>query len=186
MPSSQSLRQPSHVRTNTACRLPLKPKLKLKPVTAALHQAMLCVAVGSGAVSFDAWAQAAAEQPSETVLPAVTVKAAANDATELPAAYAGGQTARGGRLGLLGNRGGMDTPFSTTSYTAQRIEDQQAVTLADVLNADPSIRFTGQTGGGGLTVVIFWFPPHDGQLAGGASAGDVRRSLCRARTAFRR
>lgn len=165
MPSPQSLQQPSHVRTNTACRLPLKPKLKLKPVTAALHQAMLCVAVGSGAASFDAWAQAAAEPPSETVLPAVTVKAAANDATELPAAYAGGQTARGGRLGLLGNRGTMDSPFSTSSYTAQRIEDQQAVTLADVLNADPSIRFTGQTGGVTDSFMIRGFPINEGNLS---------------------
>src|SRR5690606_3919590 len=42
----------------------------------------------------------------------------------LPAAYAGGQVATGGGLGMLGNRSAMDTPFSQTSYTAKTIQDQ--------------------------------------------------------------
>ena len=36
-----------------------------------------------------------------------------------PPPYAGGQVATGGRLGMLGNRSVMDTPFNQTSYTAQ-------------------------------------------------------------------
>lgn len=59
---------------------------------------------------------------------------------EPPPAYAGGQVASGQRVGLLGNRTLMDTPFSTTSYTAQYIQDQQARTLGDVLASDPSVR----------------------------------------------
>ena len=59
---------------------------------------------------------------------------------EPPPAYAGGQVASGQRVGLLGNRSFMDTPFSTTSYTAQYIQDQQARTLGDVLASDPSVR----------------------------------------------
>ena len=35
----------------------------------------------------------------------------------LPPPYAGGQVARGGSLGLLGTRGVMDIPFSTTNFT---------------------------------------------------------------------
>lgn len=63
-------------------------------------------------------------------------------ASGLPEAYAGGQVARGGRVGLLGNRDALDTPFSTTQYTAKLIEDQQAQNIGDVLVNDPSIRNT--------------------------------------------
>jgi len=65
----------------------------------------------------------------------------------LPPAYAGGQVARGGRIGLLGNRDIMDTPFSTTSFTAKTVQDQQAVTTADVVQRDPSIRSAHSSGG---------------------------------------
>ena len=57
----------------------------------------------------------------------------------LPAAYAGGQVATGGQVGLLGNRGVMDTPFNQTSYTRELIENNQARTLPDVLISDPSV-----------------------------------------------
>lgn len=60
--------------------------------------------------------------------------------SDLPAAYAGGQVASGGRLGMLGNTDIMDAPVSITSYTAERIADQQAETIADVLQYDPSVR----------------------------------------------
>ncbi|SCM82703.1 TonB-dependent siderophore receptor [uncultured Sporomusa sp.] len=65
---------------------------------------------------------------------------------KLPPAYAGGQVARGGNLGVLGNKDFMDTPFNVTSYTAQGIENQQAATLYDVLISDPSVRFTTPAG----------------------------------------
>lgn len=58
--------------------------------------------------------------------------------TPMPA-YAGGQVATGGQVGMLGNRSVMDTPFNQTSYTAQTIQDQQARTVADVLANDPSV-----------------------------------------------
>lgn len=64
----------------------------------------------------------------------------------LPPAYAGGQVARGGNIGVLGNKDFMDTPFSLTSYTAQTMKDQQANTVQDVLINDSSIRF-GTSGG---------------------------------------
>ncbi|MFJ3050358.1 TonB-dependent siderophore receptor [Pseudomonas nitroreducens] len=57
---------------------------------------------------------------------------------DLPAEYAGGQVARGGRLGLLGNTDLMDAPFSITSYTEKTIQDQQARSVADVLSNEPS------------------------------------------------
>jgi iron complex outermembrane receptor protein len=80
-----------------------------------------------------------APQGSSTTLPAVTVTAASEG---LPGAYAGGQVAKGGRLGLLGNTNFMDTPFNQTSYTAEVIEDQQARSLSDLLINDPSVRLS--------------------------------------------
>ncbi|HVX37305.1 MAG TPA: TonB-dependent receptor, partial [Hyphomicrobium sp.] len=60
--------------------------------------------------------------------------------TPMPA-YAGGQVASGTRVGVLGNKSYMDTPFSTTGYTAQKIQDDQARSIAEVLFAnDPSVR----------------------------------------------
>ena len=60
---------------------------------------------------------------------------------------AGGRVARGGGLGVLGFADVMDTPFSTTNYTAQIIEDQQARTLADVVVNEASVRTMTSTGG---------------------------------------
>ena len=59
-----------------------------------------------------------------------------------PPTFAGGQVARGGRLGLLGNRDYMSTPFVQNSYTEKLIKDQQARTVTDVLENDPTVRAT--------------------------------------------
>jgi iron complex outermembrane receptor protein len=64
----------------------------------------------------------------------------------IPPPYAGGQVATGGQLGLLGNRGVMDTPFNQSNYTAKKAQDQQARTVRDVLIDDPSVRTWGQDG----------------------------------------
>jgi len=56
--------------------------------------------------------------------------------------YAGGQIAKGGGLGILGNKNFMDTPFNQSNYTAQTIEDTQARSLSDLLIADPSVRLS--------------------------------------------
>jgi len=92
----------------------------------------------------EAAADAAAQNPV-TTLPAVTVKGAASP-DQLPEAYAGGQVARGGRLGVLGNQDFMDVPFSITSYTSQQIQNQQARTLGGVLADDPAVRVTSGFG----------------------------------------
>lgn len=77
-------------------------------------------------------------------LDAIDVQGAANPnstMTPMPA-YAGGQVATGGQVGMLGNRNVMNTPFSQTSYTKKLIEDQQARTVQDVLANDPSVLTT--------------------------------------------
>jgi len=62
-------------------------------------------------------------------------------------AYAGGQVAQGGTLGLLGSTSVMNTPFSTVSYTSQLIQNQQARTAADTLINDASVRLTTGSNG---------------------------------------
>lgn len=64
-------------------------------------------------------------------------------------AYAGGQVATGGTLGLLGSTSVMNSPFSTVNFTSQLIENQQARTIADTLINDSSVRAT--TAGNGFS-----------------------------------
>lgn len=71
----------------------------------------------------------------------MTVEASADASADgLIKAYAGGQVARGGRVGILGTEDYMSTPFSLTSYTAKLIQDQQAQSVGDVLLNDPTVR----------------------------------------------
>lgn len=86
-----------------------------------------------------------ATQPVAT-LPTVRVTAPPASPGDLPKPYAGGQVARGGRLGLLGNVDTMDTPFNITHYTSELIADQQAETMLDVLKNEPSVRQMAPTG----------------------------------------
>lgn len=106
----------------------------------------------------------AGESDAATLLPSITVAGAGVSPSALPAEFAGGQVARGGRLGLLGNRDVMDTPFNVTSYTSELLANRQAVTLADALNAEPSVRFTGQIGGVTDSFYIRGFPIGEGNL----------------------
>ncbi|MFP3497480.1 TonB-dependent siderophore receptor [Pseudomonas sp. SIMBA_059] len=118
------------------------------PVTRRLTLAIrsaLILAVSSP----HAWA--ATPQPVDGTQPltldATNVNARYNGPGDLPDVLAGGQVARGARLGMLGNKDVIDTPFSVTSYTAKTMADLQTVTVADALERDPSVRSTGQTGG---------------------------------------
>lgn len=83
-----------------------------------------------------------AQQADEaTDLGTITVNASADaSASGLSKPLAGGQTARGGRIGILGTRDQMEVPISVTAYTQQLIRDQQAKGVADVLLNDPSVR----------------------------------------------
>ena len=87
-----------------------------------------------------------------------------NGPTALTPVIAGGQVARGARLGMMGNKDVMDTPFSVTSYTAKTLADLQTVTVADALERDPSVRSTGQTGGIVDSFFIRGFPIGEGNL----------------------
>lgn len=100
-----------------------------------------------------------ADAMADPTLPQVTVTGERADDS-----FAGGQQARKARLGMLGNMNVMSTPFNLSSYTAQAIADQQAVTVADVLARDPSVRATGQSGGILDAFFIRGFPIGEGNV----------------------
>lgn len=62
--------------------------------------------------------------------------------------FAGGQVARGGQLGILGNRDLMDTPFNQSNYTAELMQNQGARFVADALENDPTARTVGAPSSG--------------------------------------
>jgi iron complex outermembrane receptor protein len=129
---------------------PLSPQpLSLPPLgklSGAVKGALF--ALGAALLPPPLWAQESAidKGQEEKVLPRVVVSDSALSASELPKPYAGGQVARGARLGALGNQDLMDTPFNVTSYTAELIQDQQARSIADVVANDPAVRFTTSSG----------------------------------------
>ncbi|QXO17306.1 TonB-dependent receptor [Vibrio ostreae] len=59
---------------------------------------------------------------------------------DLGGEYQGGQVARSGRAGILGNQDFMDMPFSSTHYTSQLMANQQAKSVGDALKNDPTVR----------------------------------------------
>ena len=82
----------------------------------------------------------------------------------LPGAYAGGQVAKGGRVGLFGALDTMDTPFNVTSYTETLIRDQQARSVGDVLQNDPAVRVTKGFGNFQEVYLIRGFPVYSDDM----------------------
>ncbi len=112
--------------------------IKLKPL-------VLMMACASGYIITHADDQVSQQSESDgqpaTALETIRVVASADaSATGLMEAYAGGQVASGGRVGIFGNQKNLDTPFNLTSYTNQYIQERQAKSVGDVLKADPSVR----------------------------------------------
>lgn len=114
-----------------------------------------------------------------TTLDTVTVTA---DADHLPRAYAGGQVATGGQLGLLGNVSVMETPFNVTRYTSELIENQQATSLKDVLDNDPSVRASAPRGGENDSLIIrgFEFTGREALINGMFGMSDTRGTMLEA------
>jgi len=94
----------------------------------------------------------------------------------LPPAFPGGEVARGQRVGLLGNRDYMNTPFSGTAYTEKLIEDQQAITLSEVMANNPSVRTTFAQSAKDDRMLIRGFPiqPRDFLFNGMAGINPVQ------------
>ena len=119
--------------------------------------------IAAGALLFAASASA---QTTDAPIATVVVTASADASAQgLPSAYAGGQVARGGRLGLLGNVDIMDAPFNATNYTQALIQDQQAKSVADVVQNDPSVRVARGFGNYQELYVIRGFAVNSDDLA---------------------
>ncbi|WP_293813729.1 TonB-dependent siderophore receptor [uncultured Aquitalea sp.] len=132
---------------------PLVVARALGPSPLALHLALagvLCIGFFGQAFADDA-----------PILPTVTVSADSSGGQLLP--YAGGQVARGARLGLLGNTDTMKSPFNISSYTAQKMQDLQVDAVAGVVTQDSSVRVS-QNGGVVDSYFIRGFPINEGNL----------------------
>lgn len=77
---------------------------------------------------------------------------------ELTEEFTGGQVARGGRAGLLGNLDFLDAPFSGTAYTSDLVTAQQSDSVGDVLQNDPVVRVAKGFGNFQEVYVIRGFP----------------------------
>ncbi len=128
---------------------------------------------------------------SAAVLPPVTVEGRADTLPStamigsLMPEYSGGQVARGGQLGMLGNRDLMDTPFNQTSYTARTIQDSQARTLSDVMENDPSVRVVGSRATYDNQFMIRGFPVNNDDISYGGLYGILPRMITSAELAER-
>lgn len=86
-------------------------------------------------------AQPATDSSSVVSMQAIKVEASADaSAGGLAPAFAGGQVATGGRVGVLGTLDNLSAPFSITSYTNELIQDKQARSVGDVLQNDSGVR----------------------------------------------
>ena len=132
-------------------------------LSAAAAMPVFALPLAAHAQSAASDAQTPAVTAADTVqLPTVTVTAGSLDG--LMPAYAGGQVARGGSLGILGSADVMDQPFSTMNYTAELMEDQQARTLADVVINDASVRTLTSSNGFGEDFQIRGFTVGNGDV----------------------
>lgn len=86
-------------------------------------------------------------------------------------AFAGGQVASGGRVGILGNTDVKKTPFTITSYTDKFIRDRQAPTITQALALDPAVRAEQSRGGTVDAFTIRGFPFNEGNVGEFAFAG---------------
>lgn len=121
--------------------------------------------ISSLLLAFEASAQSTPANSEAPVLATVTVTASADASAEgLPPAYAGGQIARGSRIGILGNQDIMDTPFTGTAYTQEFIQNQQARSVADVVQNDPGVRSARGFGNFQELYVIRGFPVYSDDM----------------------
>lgn len=121
-------------------------------LTLLLSSALLGAVLASPAV---------AQQMDETKVDEVVVT---GSQVRLPPVYSGGQVAAGARVGLLGALDTMDTPFAITSYTEELARNQQARSIADVLQNDPTVRVSKGFGNFQELYVVRGFPVYSDDM----------------------
>ena len=150
------------------------------PRKAALNSVWLPICLMASFSSTAVYAQTAMELPAQETQPAETggtqgatmelgetaISASADASREgLVPEYEGGQVARGGRVGILGNKDYMETPFTSTSYTNKLIQDQQAQSVADILQNDPSVRIARGFGNFQELYMVRGFPLYSDDIS---------------------
>ncbi len=136
------------------------PTLRFSRKTALLPVCLAASFAGSPLMAqeqLEDQSQGTAAEPVELQSVEITASAYAS-ADGLTQPYAGEQVARGGRVGILGNRDYMETPFTSTSYTSQLIQDQQARSVSDIVQNDPSVRVARGFGNMQELYVVRGFP----------------------------
>lgn len=78
--------------------------------------------------------------------------------------FAGGQVARGGRAGILGNLDFMDSPFTATNFTEELVRQQQSKSVGDVLQNDPVVRVARGFGNFQEVYVLRGFPVYSDDM----------------------
>ncbi|MGV3580393.1 TonB-dependent receptor [Brevundimonas sp.] len=117
--------------------------------TLALSTTALFVLAGA------AQAQTAPQMQDESRLEEVIVT---GSQVRISAPYEGGQVARGARVGMFGTLGQLDTPFAVTAYTEELARNQQARSVADVLQNDPAVRVSKGFGNFQELYILRGFP----------------------------
>src|SRR5690242_2994232 len=136
--------------------------LRRRPAT-LIGLAVACAIAAQGARAQSATDQSSSDDKNQV---RETVVITANGSqVDLPSDYAGGQIARGGRIGLFGNLDMMDVPFDSTNYTAQYIRDQQANSVADVVQGDPAVRVARGFGNFQELYVVRGFPIYSDDMS---------------------
>ncbi|MEE1922609.1 TonB-dependent siderophore receptor [Pseudomonas sp. 148P] len=129
---------------------PALPQFSLNRTFAAVQMALLLGLGGASMATLAAEAEAPAKEEAKKgnlELGETRVEGTLDSVESMPPVYAGGQVATGGRVGLLGNKDFMETPFSTVSYTDEFIQNIQAKDITDVISAtDPAVFSNGLTG----------------------------------------
>ncbi|RZU02326.1 TonB-dependent receptor [Rivibacter subsaxonicus] len=144
----------------------LNQPLKLSLIALAVQLSLAAApAVAQVAPIPDATPRATPDAPTATLEPVVIEASADASAAGLTKPYAGGQVARGGRVGLLGNKDFMETPFAGTAYTQGLIQNQQARGVGDVLVNDPAVRNARGFGNFQELYVIRGFPIYSDDMS---------------------
>lgn len=136
------------------------PTLRFSRKTALLPVCLAASFAGSPLMAqeqLEEGAQSSAAEPVELQSVEITASADAS-ADGLTQPYAGEQVARGGRVGILGNQDYMETPFTSTAYTSKLIQDQQARSVSDIVQNDPSVRVARGFGNMQELYVVRGFP----------------------------
>ena len=123
-----------------------------------LLKSALAVMIGLSCASTPVYAQT---ENNDDDIEHITVDASQ---VELRDSFAGGQVSRGGRAGILGNLDMMDSPFASTNFTADIIREQQARSIADVLQNDPVVRVAKGFGNFQELYVMRGFPVYSDDM----------------------